>query len=95
MLNGYFKCKIDGYIRQDKKANRTVDLTNYISIDWLNKGLLKGCACCGASFDVELVKVNEYYQVNTNFTAQRIDNSISHQIDNIIPYCTLCNVRAK
>ena len=33
-----------------------------------------------------------YSKIDCNLSAQRIDNNIGHQIDNIVPYCIYCNM---
>ena len=43
----------------------------------------KSCSGCGEALI--------YERGVSNITAQRIDNTIGHEIDNIIPLCLFCN----
>ena len=47
----------------------------------------KRCRSCHCDFYINFDVGNTY----TNITAQRIDNSKDHNLDNIIPMCKYCN----
>ena len=87
-LRTYFKKKICGYIEQDTKAKRPISKNNYITVDWLVDAFGKRCSRCGCSFDFG---VSTTYNVNCDLTADRIDNAIGHELDNIKPMCVTCN----
>ena len=76
LVTSYFKKKVDGYTQQDKKAGRIIDPETYVTVEWLEAVCGKSCQNCGDS----------------NVTAQRINNDLGHQIDNIVPFCAHCNV---
>jgi hypothetical protein len=75
--------KIQGYKEQDKKANRPINKNEYVNIEWLNNNIYKSCGCCGCCLD------------SKNITAQRLDNNLPHDLDNIVPFCNYCNCSSK
>jgi hypothetical protein len=79
----YFARKVDRYKQQDKKAKREIREDNYVNTEWLLGCLGKSCSECGDAL--------VYERGMSNLTANRIDNSLGHEIDNIIPTCTYCN----
>jgi hypothetical protein len=79
----YFGRKVDRYKQQDKKARRDASNEGYVTREWLMGCLGKSCSECGDAL--------VYEQGKSNLTAQRIDNSIGHQLDNIVPCCVFCN----
>ena len=85
MINNYFSNKIDGYKKQDLKCNRDIN-HNYVNVEWLRSCLSKSCSC-GDVFEI----TNNKNVITSNITANRIDNDLSHTIDNIIPMCIICN----
>jgi hypothetical protein len=87
----YFKNKCDGYKEQDKKAGRTIG-ENYINITWLDKCMNKCCGGCGCNFSID---IDDNHNVTSDITAQRLDNSLPHTIDNIIPMCVNWNFSRK
>jgi len=42
----YLQRKVERYRQQDKKAKRPIDPNKYITKEWLNKCLGKGCRNC-------------------------------------------------
>ena len=86
MIMRYLKNKIDGYKTQDKKAGRVIN--DYITAKWCIDHLKAKCEKCSTPFNIDI----EQGKISTNFTAQRIDNNVAHEIDNIIAFCTYCNV---
>jgi hypothetical protein len=86
LINNYFNNKIENYKKQDLKARRNIG-NNYVNVEWLNSCLGKACNC-GEIFEI----TNNKNVISSNITANRIDNELSHTIDNIIPMCVICNV---
>ena len=90
-LNIYFKDKIEGYLLQDKIANRKIDKNNYIDIEFINKLLednkTKRCPCCLT----KLYIVNNEAKINSNISFDRVDNSVAHHKDNLKLLCVDCN----
>ena len=89
LVTSYFKKKVDGYMQQDKKAGRVIDPDTYVTVEWLE-------ACCGKPCQNScgdcLCACYWRGRVESNITAQRINNDMGHQIDNIVPFCMRCNV---
>jgi hypothetical protein len=85
----YLKKKVVQYKEQDKRANREMDPENYITEQWLDDNLRNVCIPCNCTFDVSFKEC----KVSCNLTADRVDNDRSHELDNIVPCCTSCNVR--
>ena len=86
LVKSYFEKKIEGYKLQDAKANRPIS-EKYVTVDWLMKCINKPCCECGCNLELNL----ETCFPSSNITAQRVDNSLSHNLDNIIPMCKICN----
>ena len=95
-INQYFRNKIQGYIEQDKKAgrdfNNVMQCDEYIDIKWLNKCINSVCGSCGNKLTLD---VDDNFNVSSDITAQRLDNNLPHQLDNIIPMCVYCNCSNK
>ena len=87
IINQYFEHKVEGYVKQDERADRIIE-DNYVNVEWLSKCIGKKCGRCQCQLYCEVHNNN----VVCNITAQRLDNSIGHSVDNIIPYCVYCNV---
>ena len=75
-----------GYKLQDTKDQRTIS-DNYVTVDWLMKCINKPCCECGCNLELE----PDSAFLSSNITAQRVDNSQCHSLDNIIPMCRICN----
>ena len=78
----YFARKVERYKQQDRKAKREIK-ENYITKEWLTDCLGKSCCECGDALI--------YEKGRSNLTANRIDNSIGHELDNVVPCCVFCN----
>ena len=87
-LKTYLKKKIDGYYDQDKRAKREISKYTYITVDLLCNAIGKRCTRCQ---DILSYEVSTTYNVKCNLTADRIDNDIGHELDNITPMCVTCN----
>jgi hypothetical protein len=79
----YFNKKVAAYRQQDRKAKREIREENYVNTVWLLGCLGKSCGSCGDALT--------YERGLSNLTAQRVDNSVGHQLDNVIPMCSWCN----
>ena len=84
----YFQKKVDNYKYQDKKTKRQIDERSYLSKDGLLGCIGKSCNSCGDC----LVYSRAGGKIDCNLSAQRIDNNIGHQNDNVVPYCLYCNM---
>ena len=90
LVIGYFKNKIEGYKRQDKVAGREINEENYIDEHWCLNHFHGCCAHCGVIVFIEM----KAGKLSTNFTGQRLDNTICHSVANCTPYCKYCNCSA-
>ena len=90
LVIGYFKNKVEGYKKQDKVAGREIDLENYVDENLCLKHFHGCCAHCGVKLFIEM----KAGKLSTNFTFQRLDNELSHHIDNVEPWCKYCNCSA-
>jgi len=79
----YFSKKVERYKQQDKRAKREVKESCFVTVKWLMGCLGKSCSGCGDALVYEKGK--------SNLTANRIDNSVGHEIDNVVPMCCWCN----
>ncbi len=79
----YFTRKVDRQKHQDKKAKREVQEHCYVTLAWLTDCLGKSCSGCGDALICE--------PDTSNLTAQRTDNTVGHELDNVVPMCCWCN----
>ena len=87
----YLEHKIKQYKLQDMKAEREIDNKQYIDVKWLFDRLNTRCNKCSSDFDIEI----NNGVINSNMTAQRINNDYAHHKENCISYCLNCNRREK
>ena len=87
-LNTLLQRKVEGYRNQDKRANRAIEPNKYITVEWLKNAF---GSCCGNCGDVLTYTIDDDGKIETPLTAQRINNTAAHTIDNILPYCKWCN----
>jgi ATP-dependent exoDNAse (exonuclease V) alpha subunit len=87
LIEKHFENKVKGYIKQDTKANRQIEDT-YVNGEWLQSCIGQKCGRCQTGLYCEV----DNGKIECNITAQRVDNSLCHNISNIIPYCEYCNV---
>jgi hypothetical protein len=85
-IKSYFAKKIEGYKSQDTKANRAIS-NNYVTVDWLMKCINKPCDQCGCNLELK----SAFTFPTSNITAQRLDNSLDHNLENIVPMCDVRN----
>ena len=79
LVIGYVKNKIEGYKNQDKVADREIDEDTYINEHWCLNHFHGCCAHCGRQVDFEM----QQGKLSTNFTAQRLDNTLCHSVGNL------------
>jgi len=84
----YLRDKVDGYRQQDRQAGREIVPERYITPDWLRNCLGKPCHNCG---DCLMHERNERGRITSNLTAQRDNNDIAHELENVFPMCIECN----
>ena len=89
VLNKYLDFKVQHYKRQDKDARRKISATNFITVQWLKDQFGKACPGCGDCLAFEI----KNGRVESNLTADRFDNDLDHNLDNITPLCCTCNQR--
>jgi hypothetical protein len=92
----YFDKKVNNYIKQDKKAGREIydylQGDKYINIKWLKNCINKCCGGCGNKFTLD---IDDNLNVSSDITAQRLDNTLPHILNNIEPMCVICNCSNK
>ena len=86
-LMQYIKLKIDGYKEQDKKCYRQFKKEDYVNVDWV-KEQGRHCVKCNKLFDFSFDKNNN---VQSDFTIDRICNSLAHVKSNCQVMCLQCN----
>ena len=88
LILDYFKNKVEGYKRQDRKAKRNISEEDYIDVKWCVRHFKECCGRCGVKFDF----ARRGGKLTSNFTAQRLDNETSNILrDNCVAYCLDCN----
>ena len=90
MILRYFRNKVEGYRAQDKRSNRDVDEGKYIDAEWCLRQMRGNCQKCNTPFNFEV----KQGKLCSNFSCQRLDNSIAHHTDNSTSFCVYCNVSA-
>ena len=90
MIMRYFKNKVDNYKIQDRKAGREINEEAYITPEWCLQRFKSRCEKCNTSFNFE----TKQGRLCSNFTCQRLDNSVAHHIDNSTSFCVYCNCSA-
>ena len=78
----HFSKEVERCKQQDKRAKREVNESCFVTVAWLLGCLGKCCSGCGDALIYEKGK--------SNLTANRIDNRIGHELDNIVPMCLFC-----
>jgi hypothetical protein len=84
----YLNQKVENYKKQDLSHGRRVT-SNFVTTAWLKEQFGKTCPGCGdcLRFDVRGGRVD------SNLTADRLDNDECHHLNNITPCCITCNQR--
>ena len=88
LVDCYLTKKVAAYKKQDARANRIIDVNiPFVSEKWLSSCFGKCCSLCGATFSYDI----HNGAVSSNLTANRVDNSLHHYVNNIQPLCKVCN----
>ena len=88
VLDKYLAKKVENYKKQDLQHNRPLT-EDFVTPAWLKAQFGKVCHDCGDCFRFDIKgKV-----VESNLTADRIDNDECHHLNNIVPLCVTCNQR--
>ena len=87
ILTAFLQRKVERYKIKDLKANPSIDDDNYITVEWLKSAYGSCCNSCGDCLTYSI----ENNMVESNLIAQRIDNGLAHELDNILPCCKWCN----
>ena len=102
-ITSYFQQKVGHYTHQDLQSGRLKQISEdgglrcdfkeqFVNVEWLQNCINKCCGGCGCTFYFD---VDDDFRVESDITAQRLDNAIPHYISNIIPMCIHCNVCSK
>ena len=91
LIMSYFERKVENYKLQDRKSKREIPKEGYVDTDWFLKNITNNCNYCGCGFHIDINRGG----IVSNLTCQRVDNSLSHTLDNVIPYCVRCNCSCK
>ena len=83
----FYERKIANYREQDRKAKRKIPKEGYVNIQLFLDNINNQCNYRGCWCHTTTKNGN----ITTNLTAQRVNNEFTHTLDNIIPYCKLCN----
>jgi hypothetical protein len=88
VLDNYLTKKVENYKKQDLQHGRPIT-DNFITPEWLKGQFGKVCHDCGDCFRFDIKgKV-----VESNLSADRVDNDECHHLNNIVPLCVTCNQR--
>ena len=87
LIIAYFNRKVSGYKSQDNAAGRLIPKEFYVTAEELESYANGKCFSCGTHLYLDFKEGNTI----SNITADRIDNDIAHQLDNIRPCCRSCN----
>ena len=88
VLDNYLVKKVETYKKQDLQHGRPLT-DNFVTPAWLKAQFGKVCHDCGDCFRFDIKgKV-----VESNLSADRVDNSECHHLNNIVPLCVSCNQR--
>ena len=87
-LDKYLARKVENYRKQDLDHDRPLT-DNFVTPAWLKSQFGKVCQDCGdcLRFDIRGGRVE------SNLTADRLDNDECHHLNNIVPLCVTCNQR--
>jgi hypothetical protein len=88
VLDRYLDRKVENYRKQDRNHHREVT-DNFVTKEWLKGQFGKVCQDCGDCLRFDILGG----RVESNLTADRIDNDECHHLNNIVPLCVSCNQR--
>ncbi len=87
-LDRYLAKKVENYRKQDLNHKRAVT-ENFVTPSWLKDQFGKVCSDCGDCFRFDI----KDGKVESNLSADRVDNDECHHLNNIVPLCVSCNQR--
>ena len=85
--------KIQGYIQQDIKKER-LNRTNMVTMEYVIEKLVESKLQCCYCKDNVVIDYHETRQMN-QWTLDRINNFIGHDIDNVVISCLKCNLQRR
>ena len=85
--------KINGYIQQDIKKDR-LDNINKITFDYVLEKIVESKLKCCYCKEIVLIDYNQIRQMN-QWTLDRINNYIGHNVDNVLVSCLKCNLQRR
>ena len=88
ILDKYLTRKVENYRKQDLQHGRPLT-DNFITPAWLKAQFGKVCHDCGDCFRFDI----EGIVVESNLSADRVDNLECHHLNNIVPLCVTCSQR--
>ena len=88
ILDKYLTRKVDNYRKQDIQHKRAL-VGEFITPEWLKSQFGKVCHDCGDCLRFDIVDG----KVESNLSADRVDNDECHHLNNIVPLCVSCNQR--
>ena len=83
----HFNRKVSGYKKQDNEAGRLISKYFYVTAEELESYANGKSFSCGTHLYLDFKDGHTI----THITADRIDCSLSHTLDNIRPCCRSCN----
>ena len=87
----YFERKIEAYKSQDRAGKRHIPKNGYVNTGGFLENITNSCNYCGCGFYLDIKNGTRM----SSITCQRKDNSLTHTLDNVIPYCCRCNCSCK
>ena len=86
-LMEYLELKAERDRAQDRKAKREIVAESYVTAEWLRNCLGTCCQNCGDVLNFDIVDK----KIQSNLSAQRLDNTVGHEKENCVPWCAMCN----
>ena len=86
-IMSYFERKNENYKIQDRSVKRKLPKQGYVNSQWFIDNINNQCNYCGCGLYLNKNKGN----ISSNLSAQRVNNSLTHTLENIVPYCVRCN----
>ena len=87
LLDKFLEAKVERYKHQDREANRDIENDNDITAECLKRAYGSSCGNCGDCLTYTITD----NKVESNLTAQRLNNEVAHQLENVFPFCKFCN----
>ena len=88
MWKWYVQSKVEGYYKvQDRKKVRETESEECVDVEWMMDGMNSNCQRCSKRFNFTIKNGS----LCSDFTAQRLENSIGHFRSNCTILCKQCN----